>query len=198
LDHEGNVKSTISFKHSLGLMIGASTLLPLGSAFAQEAQPEQPPPAEPAPPAEPPPAGPPPFPAQDPGAPAPPAAEATPAPAKAPETAAKPERFPTVFAAPTPPPPPPKKRKKPLLMSVGLPPTASDFGAEADIVAPMSKEPAQLLTRKWHATVRAFLRAPARVGLGPRNDQAETTSTSHRHRWRRSTSRSRTIASPAT
>jgi hypothetical protein len=75
-----------------------------------------------------------------------------------------------VFSAPLPPPIPGHQRVKQLQLQLGPAPTASDFGAEADLVSPRSHEPATIFTKKWLGTIRAYLRAPMRVGLGPRND----------------------------
>jgi hypothetical protein len=49
-------------------------------------------------------------------------------------------------------------------------PTAPDFGSEADLISTADEEVPAAKSKKWAYSLRGFLRAPARVGLGPRND----------------------------
>jgi len=136
--------------------------VPVATAQAQLADPA---PAPPTPAPEPAPTPPP-----EPGAP-----EAAPAPAPAPTpppaapVAAEPKKAeppPTVFPPPTTRPPLPK-RAKPQQITVGPDPTASDFGAEADIVSSVGGEKPPLQNRRWSYALGGFFRAPMRIGIGP-------------------------------
>src|SRR4051794_18210710 len=69
--------------------------------------------------------------------------------------------------APAPPPSKKKRRVKPLQTTVGLQPTAPDFGAEADLVSTADEDTANVKPKKWTYSLRGFLRAPLRIGLGP-------------------------------
>ncbi len=85
----------------------------------------------------------------------------------------------------TPPPPPPPaedasheeqvaepeaERGKPLQVSVGLAPSALDLGSEADILGVKdSREMAAMLDR-WNFTMKGSIRAPMRIGFGPKHD----------------------------
>jgi hypothetical protein len=69
----------------------------------------------------------------------------------------------------------PSARGKPLQVSVGLPPSALDLGSEADILGVRdSREMAAMLDR-WAFSMKGSIRAPLRVGFGPRNDGAPGT-----------------------
>jgi hypothetical protein len=86
---------------------------------------------------------------------------AAPQPAANSGTAAPPLVFPTVAGGI------PKKRVKPLQTTVGLDPTAPDFGAEADLVSTVNESGASIKPRRWTFVMHGFLRAPLRVGIGP-------------------------------
>jgi hypothetical protein len=60
-----------------------------------------------------------------------------------------------------------RKRVKPLQTSVGLDPTAPDFGAEADLVSTINEGGATIKPRRWTFVMHGFLRAPLRLGIGP-------------------------------
>ena len=62
------------------------------------------------------------------------------------------------------------KRAKPLQMTVGMAPTATDFGSEADLVSIADVPFDAPKQSKWTYTMRGFLRAPMLVGMGPRNN----------------------------
>jgi hypothetical protein len=61
-----------------------------------------------------------------------------------------------------------QKRTKPLQATVGLAPTATDFGSEADMVSSSDEPFEPPKQNKWTYTLRGFLRAPMLVGMGPR------------------------------
>jgi hypothetical protein len=102
----------------------------------------------------------------EPSAVAPPAAPAPPTPnadggaaAQAPE--APPFAPPVYQEAPT-------RRTKPLRTSIGLLPTASDLGSEADLVSTADNDAA--ITeglKKWTFSLKGYIRAPMRIGWGP-------------------------------
>jgi hypothetical protein len=71
--------------------------------------------------------------------------------------------------------PPPEQlaRQKPLETTVGMIPSAPDFGAEADLVSTINKLRPPALTRRWNYALKGWIRAPMRVSLGPRNDGTE-------------------------
>src|SRR5262249_18975874 len=50
--------------------------------------------------------------------------------------------------------------------------TAQDFGAEADMVSTADAPHDPPLSKKWNYALRGFLRAPMRIGIGPRTDGA--------------------------
>jgi hypothetical protein len=60
-----------------------------------------------------------------------------------------------------------KKRLKPLRTTVGLDPTAPDFGNEADLVSVVNEAAPYIRPKRWTGAIHGFLRAPFRVGLGP-------------------------------
>ncbi len=55
--------------------------------------------------------------------------------------------------------------------TIGMLPTKPDLGAEADIVSTANEPHPPALDKKWTYVMSGFLRAPMRVGLGPRNDR---------------------------
>jgi hypothetical protein len=66
---------------------------------------------------------------------------------------------------------PEQRRLKPLQVTVGAPPTAQDLGSEADIVQVRGDEEAVSRSlERWTLKMKGNLRAPMRVGIGPRND----------------------------
>jgi hypothetical protein len=65
------------------------------------------------------------------------------------------------------------KRAKPLQTSVGMAPTATDFGSEADVVSTSDEPFDPPKQTKWTYTMRGFLRAPMLVGIGPRYNGAD-------------------------
>jgi hypothetical protein len=86
-------------------------------------------------------------------------------------TAPPPEPAPTVFVPAAPEAPAARhhrgKRTKPLQTTVGLVPTAPDFGSEADLVSSADDQGAGSRPRRWTYSLKGFLRAPMRVGFGP-------------------------------
>jgi hypothetical protein len=65
---------------------------------------------------------------------------------------------------------PVRRRARPLATTVGMLPTAPDFGSEADMVSTADVDTTGAPPKKWTYSLRGFLRAPMRVGYGPRND----------------------------
>jgi hypothetical protein len=107
-----------------------------------------------------------PFPGSAPATPPP--SEETATPAGATPAEAAPEPFPgTVFSAPSGSTPAKKKRTKPLQSTVGLQPTAPDFGGEADLISSADDDTINVRPKKWTYSLRGFLRAPMRIGIGP-------------------------------
>jgi hypothetical protein len=79
----------------------------------------------------------------------------------------------TAPSLPLPPPPPAPGRSKPLRLTVGIPPTASDLGSEADMVSTTGLEDEASITAKlnnWTLGMKGYVRAPMRIGMGPRVD----------------------------
>jgi hypothetical protein len=72
-----------------------------------------------------------------------------------------------------------RTRLKSLKMTVGIPPTASDLGSEADMVSTTGGEDDATITAQlanWTLGMKGYIRAPMRVGIGPRfneNDKTE-------------------------
>jgi hypothetical protein len=67
--------------------------------------------------------------------------------------------------------PKPRRRLKALQTTVGVPPTAQDVGSEADLLAGGRTDEAIAVTlNKWTLKMKGYVRAPIRVGIGPRND----------------------------
>jgi hypothetical protein len=64
---------------------------------------------------------------------------------------------------------PQQHRLKPLRTTVGLDPTAPDFGGEADLVSIANEGNATIKPKRWLFTMHGFLVAPLRVGIGPSN-----------------------------
>lgn len=65
----------------------------------------------------------------------------------------------------------PPRRLKPLQTTVGAPPTAQDLGSEADLVQARGDEEAvSSALERWVLKMKGYVRAPMRVGIGPRND----------------------------
>jgi hypothetical protein len=142
---------------TFGLAVAVWAAWPVGNAAAQGADGGAPPANPDAG------AGLTPFPGATPAAPPPAEETATPA---APEAA--PEPFPgTVFAAPAGTMAAKKKRTKTLQSTVGLQPPAPDFGAEADLISSADDDVINVKPKKWTYSLRGFLRAPMRVGIGP-------------------------------
>jgi hypothetical protein len=54
--------------------------------------------------------------------------------------------------------------------TVGMLPSKPDLGAEADMVSTANEVHAAPMDRRWTYVMAGYLRAPARVGYGPRND----------------------------
>lgn len=75
--------------------------------------------------------------------------------------------------------PPPPLRRKPLKITVGIPPTTSDLGSETDVTRGDSTGVDVLETQSWTLNVRAYLRAPLRISLGPRDDSFPTMPSGH-------------------
>jgi hypothetical protein len=68
---------------------------------------------------------------------------------------------------------PPVRRRKPLQITVGLPPTAQDLGSEADIVSTADIESVAAdyeQVRGWTFGMKGYIRAPMRIGIGPKNN----------------------------
>lgn len=54
--------------------------------------------------------------------------------------------------------------------TVGMLPSKPDLGAEADMVSTANEVFPPAMDRRWTYVMAGYLRAPARVGIGPRND----------------------------
>jgi hypothetical protein len=68
-------------------------------------------------------------------------------------------------------------RAKALRTTVGLPPTAADLGSEADIVSSADQPGTALIsaeTERWTFSMKGYLRAPLRLGLGDSLNNAHT------------------------
>src|SRR5450432_65172 len=71
-----------------------------------------------------------------------------------------------------------RSRSKALKLTVGIPPTASDLGSEADMVSTSGGDDDATLTTKlanWTLGMKGYIRAPMRVGIGPRLNENSTT-----------------------
>jgi hypothetical protein len=63
---------------------------------------------------------------------------------------------------------PSARRTKPLRISIGLLPTASDLGSEADLVSTADNDAAITESlKKWTFSLKGYIRAPVRIGWGP-------------------------------
>ncbi|HEY2404941.1 MAG TPA: hypothetical protein VGI10_03015 [Polyangiaceae bacterium] len=167
-------------------LIGTLTFAMVGTVashtFAQAAPGAPAPPAAATPPAPAaPPAGEPPT-----GATPTPGAEASAPPTTPPPAAAESSDAEAGGVAPVTPtvfPPPalhrrPKKKKpkvQRLYTTVGMLPTDQDFGSEADMVSTANAPHDAPLSKKWNYSLRGFLRAPMRIGIGPRTDRTSGT-----------------------
>jgi hypothetical protein len=76
----------------------------------------------------------------------------------------------TVFGAPAQPRKTRKKRTRDLETTVGMQPPDPDFGSEADLVSTADEDAPPARPKKWVYSLKGFLRAPMRVGIGPRQD----------------------------
>jgi hypothetical protein len=61
-------------------------------------------------------------------------------------------------------------RGKPLQVSVGLAPSALDLGSEADILGVKDAREMAAMLDRWAFTMKGSIRAPMRIGFGPRHD----------------------------
>jgi hypothetical protein len=61
-------------------------------------------------------------------------------------------------------------RSKPLQVSVGLSPSTLDLGSEADILGARDARETAVLLDRWSFSMKGSIRAPMRIGFGPRND----------------------------
>src|SRR5262245_60360846 len=62
----------------------------------------------------------------------------------------------------------PVDRGKSLQVSVGLPPSALDLGSEADILGVRDSREMAAMLERWAFSMKGSIRAPMRVGFGPR------------------------------
>lgn len=69
----------------------------------------------------------------------------------------------------------PAERTKSLQVSVGLPPNSLDLGSEADILGVRDQREMAALLERWSFSMKGSIRAPMRVGFGPRNDHQSGT-----------------------
>jgi hypothetical protein len=98
--------------------------------------------------------------------PAPIPAPAAPAPAPAPPV----KRTPVSIAPPKP------HRLKPLQMTTGKMPTDQDLGSEADMIGVGDSDEDRTNTLNvWTLRIAGYIRAPIRIGFGPRNDDTPGT-----------------------
>jgi hypothetical protein len=73
-------------------------------------------------------------------------------------------------------PAPSAARNKPLLATTGLPPNALDLGSEADVAGSYKNDQEfSLHLQKWTFAMKGYMRAPLRIGIGPRQDQTPGT-----------------------
>ena len=77
-----------------------------------------------------------------------------------PESAAEASAAPVTTAA----------RTKPLQVSVGAAPSTLDLGSEADILGVRDSREMDVMLDRWAFTMKGSVRAPMRIGFGPRND----------------------------
>jgi len=64
----------------------------------------------------------------------------------------------------------PRDRGKSLQTSVGLAPNSLDLGSEADILGVRDQREMAALLERWSFSMKGSIRAPMRIGFGPRND----------------------------
>jgi hypothetical protein len=64
----------------------------------------------------------------------------------------------------------PIDRGKSLQVSVGLAPSSLDLGSEADILGVRDSREMSAMLERWSFSMKGSIRAPMRVGFGPRND----------------------------
>jgi hypothetical protein len=64
----------------------------------------------------------------------------------------------------------PLDRGKALQISVGLAPSSLDLGSEADILGVRDSREMSAMLERWSFSMKGSIRAPLRVGFGPRND----------------------------
>jgi hypothetical protein len=69
----------------------------------------------------------------------------------------------------------PVDRGKSLQVSVGLPPSSLDLGSEADILGVRDQREMAAMLERWSFSMKGSIRAPMRIGFGPRNDHQEGT-----------------------
>ena len=69
----------------------------------------------------------------------------------------------------------PQDRTKSLQVSAGLPPNSLDLGSEADILGVRDQREMAAMLERWSFSMKGSIRAPMRVGFGPRNDRQEGT-----------------------
>jgi hypothetical protein len=67
----------------------------------------------------------------------------------------------------------PVDRGKSLQVSVGLPPSALDLGSEADILGVRDSREMAAMLERWSFSMKGSIRAPMRIGFGPRNDHQD-------------------------
>ena len=67
----------------------------------------------------------------------------------------------------------PVDRGKSLQVSVGLAPSSLDLGSEADILGVRDSREMAAMLERWAFSMKGSIRAPMRVGFGPRNDNTE-------------------------
>jgi len=60
-----------------------------------------------------------------------------------------------------------RRRVKPLQLTIGLDPTAPDFGGEADLISTINEGSPNVKPRRWLFALHGSLRAPFRLGIGP-------------------------------
>jgi hypothetical protein len=87
-----------------------------------------------------------------------------------PQTADQGEFPSTVFGAPQTVKKTRKKRTRDLATTVGMNPPEPDFGSEADLVSTADDDAPASRPKKWVYALKGYLRAPMRIGLGPRQD----------------------------
>jgi hypothetical protein len=69
----------------------------------------------------------------------------------------------------------PVDRGKSLQTSVGQAPSSHDLGSEADILGVRDSREMAAMLERWAFSMKGSIRAPLRIGFGPRNDHQEGT-----------------------